>query len=90
MHRKKKIFILIVLALLLFIFSQNLLTNFQNYNSTSSNYYIERSYDETLSKNYVTAIYLDYRLFDSIFEAATLFVVAAGILFLGNSSRRSK
>lgn len=90
MHRKKKIFILIVLGLLLFIFSQNLLINFQNYNNTSSNYYIERSYDETLSKNYVTAIYLDYRLFDSIFEAATLFVVAAGILFLGNSSRRSK
>lgn len=90
MHRKKKIFILIVLGLLLFIFSQNLLINFQNYNNTSSNYYIERSYDETLSKNYVTAIYLDYRLFDSIFEAATLFVVAAGILFLGNSGRRSK
>lgn len=38
------------------------------YNHTSKNYYIENGLYETSSKNLVTAIYLDYRLFDSFLK----------------------
>lgn len=81
--KKIKLIFIILFSIIFFIFSDMILTQFDEYDETSSDYYINCSYSETESKNYVTAIYLDYRLFDSIFEAATLFVVAAGILFLG-------
>lgn len=53
------------------------------YGRFSMDYYVSRTFPETGSQNFVTGIYLSYRLFDSIFEAATLFVVTAGILFMG-------
>ncbi len=42
-----------------------------------------KTFTEVGSKNMVTGIYLDYRLFDSLLEAGILFVVTAGILFMG-------
>ncbi|MDO9593255.1 MAG: hypothetical protein Q7I98_08765 [Erysipelotrichaceae bacterium] len=53
------------------------------YGRQSMTYFIEATSAETGSKNLVTGIYLSYRLFDSLFEAATLFAVTAGILFMG-------
>jgi multisubunit Na+/H+ antiporter MnhB subunit len=49
-------------------------------------YYISNSLQETASKNFVTAIYLDYRLFDSIFEAGILLIATTGILFVSKNS----
>ncbi|WP_160719429.1 MnhB domain-containing protein [Isachenkonia alkalipeptolytica] len=51
---------------------------------------IHRGYDETASKNLVAAILLDYRLFDSIFEAGILLISAAGVLYMSRSSGFSK
>lgn len=53
-----------------------------DYNSESKNYYIKYGLEETSSKNLVTAIYLDYRLFDSFFEASLLLITVAGIAFM--------
>lgn len=53
-----------------------------SYNQLSQNYYIENGLEETSSMNLVTAIYLDYRLFDSFFEASTLLIAVTGIAFM--------
>jgi len=52
------------------------------YNEISQSYYINKGLQETSSLNLVTAIYLDYRLFDSFFEASILLVVVTGIAFM--------
>jgi len=52
------------------------------YNTSSHTYYVENGLEETSSKNLVTAIYLDYRLFDSFFEASILLVAVTGIAFM--------
>ena len=39
-------------------------------------------YEKSFSANLVTGIYLDFRLYDSIFEATILFVAATGIIFM--------
>jgi len=52
------------------------------YNDISQSYYIRNGLQETSSLNLVTAIYLDYRLFDSFFEASILLVVVTGIAFM--------
>lgn len=52
------------------------------YNTSSHSYYVENGLRETSSMNLVTAIYLDYRLFDSFFEASILLVAVTGIAFM--------
>lgn len=59
-----------------------------NYNSFSYDYFTSKTLSEIGSKNVVTGIYLDYRLFDSLFEAGILFVVAAAILFMGKEDNK--
>lgn len=59
-----------------------------DYNSFSYDYFTQNTFNEIGAKNVVTGIYLDYRLFDSIFEAGILFVVAAAILFMGKEDKK--
>ncbi len=51
---------------------------------------IQQGYTDTTSKNLVAAILLDYRLFDSIFEAGILLISAAGVLYMTRTSGFSK
>lgn len=44
-------------------------------------YYTENFMTETGSKNAVTAIYLDYRAFDTLFETLLLLVSVIGIIY---------
>lgn len=45
------------------------------------NYYINKSMDETEMPNIVTAIYLQYRLFDTLFEALLLSVAVSAVVY---------
>jgi multisubunit Na+/H+ antiporter MnhB subunit len=78
----KKLFIIFILIGILSIFIiaySDIVTSKTN---VSRDYYIDNTYKETGSKNFVTGIYLDYRLFDSVFEAGILIITATGIVFM--------
>ena len=44
-------------------------------------YYVENAYEETGSQNVVTAIYLNYRVYDTLFEALTLLISILAIIY---------
>lgn len=46
---------------------------------------LERGYEESGSKNIVTAIYLDYRLYDTFFEALILMISVSGVALLSEA-----
>lgn len=83
---KERYKVLAALALLAVngaLFAGYILPELTSYNLTSYSYFVENTLREVGSKNMVTGIYLDYRLFDSLLEAGILFVVTAGVLFMG-------
>jgi multicomponent Na+:H+ antiporter subunit B len=78
----KKITLTAMLLFMLVVFSRNILWLEDNIDTTTKDYYTENSLYETGSKNIVTGIYLDYRLFDSIFETSLLLITVSGITFM--------
>ncbi|SKC64911.1 hydrogen gas-evolving membrane-bound hydrogenase subunit E [Maledivibacter halophilus] len=78
----KKILLLLMLITLFVCFYVSVydISDFISY--SSKEYFINNAISETGSNNIVTAIYLDYRLFDSIFEASILLIVVSGIIFI--------
>jgi multicomponent Na+:H+ antiporter subunit B len=86
----KKGFIVLLLAFILGTFivvSQDLETL---YNSFGREYFQMNGLEETGSRNLVTAIYLDYRLFDSLFEAGILLIAVAGIIWISKHDMSEK
>ncbi len=78
----KKILLCIMILVLLGAFTLAAFEAEELKNRYSWDYYITNGYRETGSNNLVTGIYLDYRLFDSIFEASILLVSVTGIIFI--------
>lgn len=78
----KKLFLIIMLFVLLVTFSSAALESNKFIDTYSKDYYVTNGFKETGSKNIVTGIYLDYRLFDSIFEASILLIAVTGIVFV--------
>lgn len=79
----RKVMIIFILAFLLYAFILAL-EDFASFSGEddAKTYYLSQGFEETGASNLVTAIYLDYRLYDSIFEASLLLATSAGILFL--------
>lgn len=73
----------------IFYFTQESFLDINKYkNQYTRNYYIENALEETGAKNIVSAIYMDYRLFDSIFEAGILLITATAIIFMTNKDEK--
>ncbi len=74
-------FIAMIVIIIFILF--NLSDKMPNYKGESSGeYYLKNSLQEVEAKNVVTGIYLDYRYFDTIFEASILLITVNGILYL--------
>lgn len=78
----RKVLLIIMLIILLVVFSNTAFKAVEQRDTSSKDYYLENTYRDTGSKNIVTGIYLDYRLFDSIFEASILIIAVSGIIFM--------
>lgn len=79
----------LIVIFLLFCSSINKAINGNLINSYSKNYYVNNTSHETGSQNIVTGIYLDYRLYDSIFEASILLITGSGIIFISKNDNES-
>jgi len=78
----KKISLILMLSIILISFSSSISILNSNMDSTSKDYFISNTLRETGSRNIVTGIYLDYRLFDSVFEASLLLITVSGVIFM--------
>ena len=76
---RRKIIASAVILLFLFIMSFEIIP--LDIAGDLKDYYLENYIEETGSRNAVTAIYLDYRLFDTIFETLLLLVSVIGIIY---------
>jgi len=74
-----KYILIILLGLVLAMFIVSFADYQEIYNNISRLFYETNGFLDTGSRNIVTAIYLDYRLFDSLFEAGILLVAVSGI-----------
>ncbi len=60
-------------------------------NTHTTEYYIENATTETNSPNMVTAVIVDYRAFDTMYETTVMFIAGVGVvLILANSPSRKK
>ncbi len=81
----KRILLIGMLIVILWVFIVAI-DDCRNLLSTSSkDYYVANTFSDTGSRNVVTGIYLDYRLFDSLFEAGILLIAVSGIIFIAKS-----
>lgn len=86
----KKISMIVLLSVILGVF----ILSFQDYETLYNNagklFYVENGFLDTGSLNLVTGIYLDYRLFDSLFEAGILLVAVSGVLWISSHNIKEK
>jgi multicomponent Na+:H+ antiporter subunit B len=86
----KKLSMIVLLGIILGVFSLSMLDFETLYNNAGKIFYVENGYLDTGSLNLVTGIYLDYRLFDSLFEAGILLVAVSGVLWVSSHNIKEK
>lgn len=78
----KRAILLIMLGGLLYAFILAMTDLEVVYNDFGKEYFLLNGLQETGSINLVTGIYLDYRLFDSLFEAGILLIAVSGVMWI--------
>jgi multicomponent Na+:H+ antiporter subunit B len=86
----KKLSMVLLLVFVLVIFIISLVDLETLYNDAGKVFFSSNGYFDTGSRNLVTAIYLDYRLFDSLFEAGILLVAVSGVLWISQHKIKEK
>lgn len=84
----KKISLVLMFAFMLAVFAREMTWLEQREPTRAGAYFAERGLEETGSANIVTGIYLDYRLFDSIFETGLLLMTVSGITFMSRKGEK--
>lgn len=83
MSRNAKRRLVIMIGILVICITVILLTNLfdEKMNPAAYEYYIENVLEEAEMPNAVTAIYLRYRIFDTLFEALLLAVAVSAVVY---------
>ncbi|MBH1939347.1 hypothetical protein I5677_00405 [Mobilitalea sibirica] len=76
---RKLLLTILFVAIVVYVISIFLDTK-MNLDQSIITYYIQNFYQDTHAKNGVTAIYLNYRVFDSIFETLILLASATAVI----------
>jgi multisubunit Na+/H+ antiporter MnhB subunit len=77
---RRKLLAIIIIVVILYVMFLNSTVN--NIGKPIYDYLINNTYNETGSTNIVTGIYLNYRVYDTLFEALLLIVSVIGIIYL--------
>jgi len=77
--RRMIILLVIFIICILFLFLNNIHT--ETHYQDAYYTYIEKGYSETNAQNLVAAIYLNYRVFDTLFEALLLAISVTAIVY---------
>ncbi len=86
----KRAILLIMLGGLLYAFILAMNDLEVVYNDFGKEYFLINGLQETGSLNLVTGIYLDYRLFDSLFEAGILLIAVSGVMWISQHKIQEK
>ncbi len=78
----RKIILVAALGILFVMFFLSMEEMEDLFKNDAKLYFFEHGLDDTGSSNLITAILLDYRLFDSLFEAGILLVAVSGVIWI--------
>jgi multicomponent Na+:H+ antiporter subunit B len=86
----KRLSLVLLLGLLLYFFIGGINGLKDIYDSSGKEFFLIYGFGDTGSRNLVTAIYLDYRLFDSLFEASILLIAVSGVMWVSEHKTKEK
>ncbi len=86
----KRIILVLCLLGILYFFVVAMVDLEGIYNDFGRIFFLENGYKDTGSRNLVTGIYLDYRLFDSLFEAGILLIAVSGVMWISQHDIKEK
>lgn len=82
MNNKKRRLIILIFVIVISIGAIFIHESYsENMSPDAYNTYIERGYEETKVSNLVSAIYLNYRVFDTIFETLLLAISVTAVVY---------
>ncbi len=86
----RQILLIVLLGVIFWVFTVSIIELEELYNSFGKEYFFEYGQEQTGSNNLVTAILLDYRLFDSLFEAGILLIAVSGVIWISKHDIEEK
>ncbi len=86
----KQLILIGLLGILFGVFFVSMQDIQELYNTFGKDYIAATGFADTGSRNLVTAILLDYRLFDSLFEAGILLIAVSGVIWISKHESQEK